>query len=264
MDLEDAGTRARFVLHDRDASFTAAFGAVFQAAGARVVRCAVQAPRMNSVIERWIGSCRRELLDRTLVWNQRHLMTVLREYEDFCNTHRPHRTLNRAAPLRPLPDAITDLDHFRVGRRDRARGVIHEYRLVAQVFGTHNARHLPAERNLLPRIVGVPCRAGTIPRPPRLPSRRIRPHRLIEQATAEEPRHSRNTPRSHEAMHSFRHPQVRHLADHFRCAGLILASEAGSFQDSQLPPSDYLPQLDGRPPGSSRPGETRNLPAAPR
>ena len=67
---------------------------------------------MNSLMERWIGSCRRELLDRTLVWNQRHLMTVLREYEDFYNTHRPHRTLNQAAPLRPLPDAVIDLDHY--------------------------------------------------------------------------------------------------------------------------------------------------------
>ena len=47
--------------------------------------------RGNSIMERWIGSCRRELLDRTLVWNQRHLMTVLREYEDFYNIHRPHR-----------------------------------------------------------------------------------------------------------------------------------------------------------------------------
>src|SRR5208282_2738657 len=72
-----------FVLQDRDASFTLAFDAVFQAAGVRVIRSAVQAPRMNSIMERWIGSCRREMLDRTLVWNQRHLMTVLREYEDF-------------------------------------------------------------------------------------------------------------------------------------------------------------------------------------
>jgi len=131
MDLEDARTRVKFVLHDRDASFTAAFDAAFQAAGVRVVRSAVQAPRMNSIMERWIGSCRRELLDRTLVWNQRHLMTVLREYEDFYNTHRPHRTLRQAAPLRPLPDGITDLGHFRVQRRDRAGGVIHEYHLVA-------------------------------------------------------------------------------------------------------------------------------------
>jgi putative transposase len=131
MDLDDAGISVKFVLHDRDASFTAAFDAIFQAAGARVVRSAIQAPRMNSIMERWIGSCRRELLDRTLIWNQRHLMTVLREYEDFYNTHRPHRTLHQAAPLRPLPDGVTDLDHFRVLRRDRAGGVIHEYRLVA-------------------------------------------------------------------------------------------------------------------------------------
>ena len=87
--------------------------------------------RGNSVMERWIGSCRRELLDRTLIWNQRHLMMALREYEDFYNSHRPHRALDQAAPLRPLPDGVTDLDHFRVRRHDRAGGVIHEYRLVA-------------------------------------------------------------------------------------------------------------------------------------
>ena len=86
---------------------------------------------MNPIMERWTGSRRRELLDRTLVWNQRHLMTVPREYEDSCNTHRPHRTLSQAAPLRPLPERITGLDHSRVQRRDRARSVIHESRLVA-------------------------------------------------------------------------------------------------------------------------------------
>ena len=131
MDLEDAGTQVKFVLHDRDASFTQAFDAVFQAAGIRVIRSGVQVPRMNSVMERWIGSCRRELLDRTLIWNQHHLMMVLREYEDFCNSHRPHRALGQAAPLRPLPDGVTDLDHFRIRRHDRAGGVIHKYRLVA-------------------------------------------------------------------------------------------------------------------------------------
>jgi putative transposase len=138
MDLEDTRTRVKFVLHDRDASFTAAFDAVFQAAGIRTVRSAVQAPRMNSIMERWIGSCRHELLNRTLVWNQRHLMIVLREYEDFYNTHRPYRTLKQAAPLRPLPGGVADLDHFRIQRRDRAGGVIHEYRLLAWVIGIHN------------------------------------------------------------------------------------------------------------------------------
>ena len=82
-------------------------------------------------MERRIGSCRRELLDRTLNWNQRPLTMVLREYEDFYNSHRPHRALDQAAPLRPLPDGVTDFDHLRVRRRDRVGGVIHEYRLVA-------------------------------------------------------------------------------------------------------------------------------------
>ena len=131
MDLEDAGMSVKFILHDRDASFTAAFDAVFQAAGVRVLRSSIQAPRMNSIMERWIGNCRRELLNRTLIWNRRHLMAVLREYEDFYNTNRPHRTLNQAAPLRSLPDGLTDLDRFRLRRRDRVGGVIHEYRLVA-------------------------------------------------------------------------------------------------------------------------------------
>jgi putative transposase len=81
---------------------------------------------VNSLIERWIGSCRRELPDRTLILNQRQLMIVLREYEDSCNTHRPHRAPRQAAPFRPLPDGVTDLDHFRVRRRDRAGGALHE------------------------------------------------------------------------------------------------------------------------------------------
>jgi putative transposase len=86
---------------------------------------------MNSIMERWIGNYRRELLGRTLVWNHRHLMTVLREYEDFYNTHRPRRALNQAAPLRPLPDSVADLDQVRVQRCDRAGGVVHEYRVLA-------------------------------------------------------------------------------------------------------------------------------------
>src|ERR1700683_4174144 len=68
MDLDDAGMSVKFVLHDRDASFTAAFDAVFQAAGARIIRSAVQASRMNSIMERWIRSSRRALLGRTLIW----------------------------------------------------------------------------------------------------------------------------------------------------------------------------------------------------
>ena len=119
------------MLHDPDTCFTTAAGAVLEAAGVRIIRPAVRAPRMNSIMARWIRSCRRELPEWTLIWNQRHLMIVLREYEDFHNTRRPHRALSQAAPLRPLPDGATDLDQFLIRRRDRAGGIIHEYRLVA-------------------------------------------------------------------------------------------------------------------------------------
>jgi putative transposase len=84
---------------------------------------------MNSIMERWIQSCRRELLDRTL-WNQAHLLHALHEYEQFYNTHRPHRGLSNARPLRPLPHPSTRLDtitHLDIRRRDRLGGVLREY-----------------------------------------------------------------------------------------------------------------------------------------
>jgi transposase InsO family protein len=104
---------------------------VFQAAGIEIVKTAVQAPIMNAIQERWHRSVRAELLDRTLVWNLAHLRCVLAEYESFYNEHRPHRALGQAAPLRPLPDNVVDLDHFRVTRRDRIGGILHEYHLIA-------------------------------------------------------------------------------------------------------------------------------------
>ena len=131
MDLDEAGAQVRYLIRDRDAKFPALFDRILTDTGIDIVLTGVRVPRMNSIMERWVGSCRRELLDRTLVWNQRHLMIVLREYDDFYNRHRPRRALKQAALLRQLPDGVTDLDQFRVQRRDRARGVIHEYRLVA-------------------------------------------------------------------------------------------------------------------------------------
>jgi len=82
-------------------------------------------------MERRIGGCRRELPGRTLIWDQRRLLRALREYEDHHNEHRPHRSPGQAAPLRPLPGAVVDLDAFRCQRRDLIRGVIHEYAQVA-------------------------------------------------------------------------------------------------------------------------------------
>ena len=85
---------------------------------------------MNAITERWIGGRRRELLDRALIWNQGHLRRILREYEIHHNQHRPHRSLDAAAPLKPLPEPV-DLDQYRLRRLTRAGGLINEYRLVA-------------------------------------------------------------------------------------------------------------------------------------
>ena len=128
MDLQDTGVRARFLIHDRDASFSAAFDQVLTDAGITVIRNAVQAPRMNALMERWFRSLRTELTDHTLIWNSTDLRRLLRQYESFYSERRPDRTLGQAAPLRPLPKELTDLETFRVRRRDRAAGILHEYR----------------------------------------------------------------------------------------------------------------------------------------
>jgi putative transposase len=130
MDLGEHAHRVTFMIRDRGPNFTAAFDAVLAGAGIRTVLCNVRTPRMNAIAERWIGGCRRELLDRTLGWNQHHLRQILREYETHHNQHRPHRSLDAAAPLKPLTEPV-DLDQYRVRRHARVGGLINEYRLVA-------------------------------------------------------------------------------------------------------------------------------------
>jgi transposase InsO family protein len=130
MDLDDQGHRVKFMIRDRGSNFTAAFDAILADAGIRTVLCNVRTPRMNAIAERWIGGCRREILDRTLIWNQSHLRRILRRYETHHNQHRPHRSLDAAAPLKPLPEPV-DLERYRVRRQARVGGTINEYRLVA-------------------------------------------------------------------------------------------------------------------------------------
>ncbi|WP_269858171.1 integrase core domain-containing protein [Streptomyces sp. RPT161] len=127
MDLQDAGTTVTHLIRDRDSKYTRAFDAVFAAEGIEIVTTGIRVPRMNSIMERWVQTCRHELLDRTLIWNQAHLLHALGEFESFYNQHRPHRTLHNAAPLRPFPEPMTDPDRLDVHRRDRLGGLLHEY-----------------------------------------------------------------------------------------------------------------------------------------
>jgi transposase InsO family protein len=134
MDIEDAGCQAKYLIRDRDGKYSTLFDAILADTGIAVVFSGVQVPRMNSVIERWIQSCRHELLDRTLIWNQTHLLNALREYERHHNHHRPHRGISNARPMHPLPQPITNPDRLArldIRRHDRLGGLIHEYEHAA-------------------------------------------------------------------------------------------------------------------------------------
>jgi transposase len=108
MDLEDAGCRARYMIRDRDGKFPALFDTVLADTGIKVVLSGIQMPRMNSIMERmerWVQTCRHELLDRTLIWNQHHLLYALREFEEFYNSHRPHQGISNA-PTAALASSV--------------------------------------------------------------------------------------------------------------------------------------------------------------
>src|SRR5690349_14497988 len=119
MDLDDAGSRFRFLIRDRDAKFTAAFDAVFASADIRIIRTPVRAPRANAIAERFIGTLRRECLDHMLITGPRHLTVVLQEYIEHYNTHRPHRSLHQQPPTGttspPSRAAVRPLRRDRLG-----------------------------------------------------------------------------------------------------------------------------------------------------
>ena len=134
IDLQDAGAAVKFLIRDRDAKFPALFDEILADAGIAVVLTGIRMPRMNAIMERWVRTCRSELLDRTLIWNHARLLHTLREFETHYNQHRPHRTLHQAAPLRAAPEPMADqarLIHLDIRRRDRLGGTLHEYEHAA-------------------------------------------------------------------------------------------------------------------------------------
>ena len=131
MDLDEHAHRLRFLIRDRDAKFTAAFDAVFAAAGIRTVKIPPRAPRANAYTERWVRTVRTECLDWTLIWNRPHLRQVLTRYLEHYNTGRPHRGIDLDLPAPPPVATVTTLPVKAVERVDLLGGLIHEYRRAA-------------------------------------------------------------------------------------------------------------------------------------
>jgi putative transposase len=129
MDLDHHADRFRFLLRDRDAKFTAAFDRVLTAADIEVVKTPPQAPRANAYPERWVGTVRRECLDRILITGERHLATVLDRYTTHYNGHRPHRSLGQRPPTprSQLPNRPATTAQ----RRPILGGLINEYAQAA-------------------------------------------------------------------------------------------------------------------------------------
>jgi putative transposase len=132
MDLDEHADRFRFLIRDRDSKFTAAFDAVFAAAGIQAIKTPSRAPKANAHAERWVRTVRTECLDWILIWNRRHLEGVLTEYIRHYNIARPHRGIDLNIPVpaaQPTPASIEQLR--RVERADVLGGLIHEYRRAA-------------------------------------------------------------------------------------------------------------------------------------
>jgi transposase InsO family protein len=138
MELEDQGVRSRYLIRDRDSKFTRDFDEVFRSEGIRVIKAPVRAPNARAHAERWIGTLRRECLNRLLIFGRPQLECVLAGYTLHYNSHRPHRALGQRPPAgERLPEKdgeclakVVPLDRLR--RHDRLGGLIHEYHLAAQ------------------------------------------------------------------------------------------------------------------------------------
>jgi putative transposase len=129
MDLGDRAADFRYLVRDRAGQFTDAFDAVLASAGIEAVKIPPRSPRANAYAERFVLTARTELTDRMLIFGERHLRTVLAEYETHYNGRRPHRSRQLRPPRPDHP--VADPSKERIKRRPVLGGLINEYELAA-------------------------------------------------------------------------------------------------------------------------------------
>jgi transposase InsO family protein len=112
---------------DRDAKFTSSFDSLFDSIGIEAIKTPVRSPRANAYPERWVRTVREDCLDHLLIFNRRHLDTVLTDYLRHYNQARPHRGLD----LDPPEPTATSHRTTTILRRDTLGGLIHEYEFAA-------------------------------------------------------------------------------------------------------------------------------------
>jgi transposase InsO family protein len=128
--LADREQRFTFLLHDRDSKFSLDFDAVFRSEGIKIIRTPIRAPNANAHAERWVGTLRRECLDRLLILDRRHLDHVLRLYTAHYNRHRPHRSLSLQPP-EERSAAPVRAPTIHIHKHEVLGGLINEYKAAA-------------------------------------------------------------------------------------------------------------------------------------
>jgi transposase InsO family protein len=129
MDLGDRAAEFRLLVRDRAGQFTASFDAVLADAGIEAVKIPPRSPRANAYSERFVLTARTEVTDRMLIVGQRHLRTILAQYEAHYNGRRPHRSRQLRPPRPDHPPS--DRSYERIRRRPVLGGLINEYERAA-------------------------------------------------------------------------------------------------------------------------------------
>jgi putative transposase len=119
----------RFLIRDGAGQFVAGFDEVFRSDGTTIIRTPPYTPVANAYAERWVGTVRHELLDRTFIWNLPHLERLLSDYAEHYNTHRPHRSLGQNAPNKR--EVVEHRPGQPIRRHPTCSGLINEYRQAA-------------------------------------------------------------------------------------------------------------------------------------
>ena len=115
--------KPRFLIRARDRAYGGDFVVRARRIGIETVLTPVRAPKANAVAERVVGTLRRECVDHVIPLGERHLRSVLREYVDYYNATRPHRTLELEPPAGPRPVQ----SHGRVVAHPVLSGLHHRY-----------------------------------------------------------------------------------------------------------------------------------------
>jgi len=120
----------KYLIFDREHTFQGEVLETAQSLGVRPIRIAIRSPWQNGVAERWVGTCRRDLLSHVIVLNERHLKRLIREYIDYYHEDRTHLGLGKETPAGRTTTKSTP-DSAKVVSMPRLGGLHHRYYLAA-------------------------------------------------------------------------------------------------------------------------------------